>query len=470
MSAIPRFLIAAPSSGTGKTTVTLALLSALKARGLNPVSFKCGPDYIDPMFHRAVLGIPSYNLDLFFTPPETVRYLLSEHGAGHGAAVIEGVMGYYDGSGTGTESSSYELAAVTETPTILVVSAHGAFLSIAATIKGFKDFRPDSRIAGVILNDCSEPLFDMTKDMLEGETGLPMLGYLPRLADCSIGSRHLGLVTAQEIEGLQQKLEKLGSTAENTINIDLLLRIASAAPAVHGTAPDIETAFSLQWSMRPRIAVAEDEAFCFYYADNLALLEKAGAQLVPFSPLRDAALPKNTHAVYLGGGYPELYANKLSENNSMLESLRCAAQGGMPVFAECGGFLYLHETLEDDAGKDYPMAGIIPGRGFKTSRLQRFGYARLTASRDNILCAAGEVIPGHEFHYWDTTAPGDAMTAAKNDGRQWPCVVANENLFAGFPHLYLYGNPVFAVNFVKAAARYAEAQRLPLGEAAAKGG
>lgn len=455
MTGIPRFLIAAPSSGAGKTTVTLSLLSALKARGLDPVSFKCGPDYIDPMFHRAVLGIPCYNLDLFFTPPETVRYLLSGHTEGHGAAIIEGVMGYYDGSGTGTDASSYAVAAVTETPVILVVSAHGAFLSIAATIKGFRDFRTDSRIAGVILNDCSKHLFDMTREMLERETGLPVLGHLPRMEDCAIGSRHLGLVTAQEIEDLQQKLDKLGNAAEACIDIDRLLEIARAAPCLSGRTPYIEFKFNQNAGLRPRIAYADDEAFCFYYADNLALLEKAGAELVPFSPLRDGNLPANTHAVYLGGGYPELYAEQLSQNTAILGCIRTAAENGMPLLAECGGFLYLHDSLEDDQGRVFPMAGVIPGRGFKTSSLQRFGYLRLTARQDNVLCSAGETIPGHEFHYWDTTAPGDAYTALTTGGKSWPCIYASETLFAGFPHLYFYGNPKFAVNFVKAAERYA---------------
>ncbi|SHI21623.1 hydrogenobyrinic acid a,c-diamide synthase (glutamine-hydrolysing) [Sporobacter termitidis DSM 10068] len=452
MAAIPRFMVAAPSSGAGKTTVTLALLSALKRRGLDPVSFKCGPDYIDPMFHRAVLGIPSYNLDLFFTPAETVRGLFAGHAAGRGAAVIEGVMGYYDGSGTGTEASSYALAAATETPVILVVSARGAFLSIAATIKGFKDFRSDSRIAGVILNDCSKPLFDMTKAMLERETGLPVLGHLPRLEDCAIGSRHLGLVTAQEIGDLQQKLEKLGDAAEAAVDIGALLEIAAAAPSVGGSLPEA----GMHLNSKPRIAVARDEAFCFYYEDNLNLLTRAGAELVPFSPLRDSGLPDGVSGVYLGGGYPELYAGQLSQNAAMLDSVRRAVSGGMPAFAECGGYLYLHESLEDDSGQAFPMAGVIAGRGFKTSRLQRFGYVTLTAREDTMLCAAGASVPAHEFHYWDSTVTGGQCTAAKPRGKSWPCVVATETLFAGFPHLYFYGNPTFAENFVKAAARYAE--------------
>lgn len=452
MSNIPRFMLAAPSSGTGKTTVTLALLSALKTRGLDPVSFKCGPDYIDPMFHRAVLGIPSYNLDLFFTPAETVRGLLVEHAANHGVAVIEGVMGYYDGSGTGTESSSYALACETDTPVILVVSAHGAYLSIAATINGFKNFRPDSRIAGVILNECSKHLFISMKDMLERETGLPMLGCLPRLKDCSIESRHLGLVTAAEIEGLHEKIQRLGNEAETCINLDLLMEIAASAPPLTGKLPSA----AVEFKVRPRIAVAKDEAFCFYYEDNLNLLEKCGAALVPFSPLCDTALPDGISALYLGGGYPELYAKTLSENTAMRAHIKSAITAGLPTFAECGGYMYLLDSLEDSDGHTYPMAGAITGHGFKTSSLQRFGYITLTAQMHNLLCAPGESIPAHEFHYWDSTVSSGACTAKRSKGQEWPCVVATPTLFAGFPHLYFYGNPKFAENFVSAAVRYAE--------------
>lgn len=452
MTTTPRFMIAAPYSGAGKTTVTLALLSALNSRCLSPVSFKCGPDYIDPMFHSAVLGIPSYNLDLFFTPADTVLGLLNVHTKGHSVAVIEGVMGFYDGSGTGTTASSFEVAAVTKTPVILVVSAHGAFLSIAATINGFKDFRPASGIAGVILNNCSTALFEMLRDMLEQETGLPMLGCLPHLPECSIGSRHLGLVTAEEICDLKHKLDRLGEEASNTIDLDRLLRIAGTAPPVVGSLPLVESPVKTG----PRIAVAQDAAFCFYYADNLNLLERCGAQLVPFSPLRDEALPDGVHALYLGGGYPELYTKVLSKNAAMLQSIRQAIQNGLPTFAECGGFLYLHDTLEDDTGTAYPMVGVIPGRGFKTDKLQRFGYISVTAQVTTPLCAESETIPAHEFHYWDSSNSGSSCTALRLSGKSWPCVIASRTLFAGFPHLYFYGNPAFALNFVKAAAHYAE--------------
>jgi len=450
MGKISRFMIAAPNSGAGKTTITLALLSALQKRGSTPVAFKCGPDYIDPMFHRAVLGIPSYNLDLFFSDEKIVCGLLREHSNTSSVAVIEGVMGYYDGISGNTKASSYEVAKATETPVILVVSAKGASLSMAAVINGFKAFRKPNLIAGVILNDCSEALYKMLRVSLETETGLKQLGYFPRLKECSIESRHLGLVTAAEIDGLRQKIELLGVQAEKSIDIDALLNIAGAAQILTGKLPAVNPIVKT----KPRIAIAQDDAFCFYYADNLALLERLGAELVPFSPLSDNALPESINALYRGGGYPELYAAALSANATMLENLRTAINNGLPTLAECGGFLYLHETLEDDQGIAHSMTGVFQGHGFKTSRLQRFGYISLIAKQDTLLCSSGDSIPAHEFHYWDTTLTGGNCTARKPDGREWTCVTANQTIFAGFPHLYFYGNPSFAARFVQAAAAY----------------
>jgi cobyrinic acid a,c-diamide synthase len=443
-------MLAAPNSGAGKTTVTLALLSAFKKRGISPVAFKCGPDYIDPMFHREVLGLPSYNLDLFFTGKGTLRGLFCHHAEGHGIAVIEGVMGYYDGIGMTEKGSSHDLAQAIETPVILIVSARGVSLSLAALIKGFADFRKPSMIAGVILNDCSEKLYQRLKDTLEGETGLRLLGYLPRLKECSVESRHLGLVTAAEIECLKQKIERLGEQAEKSIDLDALMEIAYSACQIDGLLLNITATVR----SHPRIAVANDNAFCFYYADNLELLERQGAVLVPFSPLKDKSLPEGICGLYLGGGYPELYTEALSANSEMLETLRCSISNGLPTLAECGGFLYLHESLEDSNGFKHPMVGILPGHGFKTSRLQRFGYTTLTACTDNVLCRKGDSIPAHEFHYWDTTLQDVCCTAEKPDGRSWPCVTASGTLFAGFPHLYFYGNPDFARGFVEAAAKF----------------
>lgn len=458
MSKVPRIMITATSSGAGKTTLTLAVLAALQKRSRNPVAFKCGPDYIDPMFHREVMGIPSYNLDLFFTSEQVVRGLLCEHTHNHDIAVIEGVMGYYDGMGVTDRASSYNIAEVTRTPAVLVVNAKGTALSLGAEINGFLNFRKPSLISGVILNSCSEALYSMLKEPLEAETGVKLLGYFPSLSDCRLESRHLGLVTAAEIGGIKEKIRRLGEQAEKSIDLDVLIEIASSTCALEGSLLEIKsvcpTGPGHAGAKRPRIAVARDRAFCFYYADNLNLLEQFGAELVPFSPLNDRALPPGTSAVYLGGGYPELYARTLSKNIDMLASIRSAAENGMPILAECGGFLYLHKNLEDDSGEKYPMAGVYDADGVKTPRLQRFGYIRLTADKDTLLCSEGNTIPAHEFHYWDSSQPGTACTARKPDGRSWQCVISNKNVFAGFPHLYFYGNPSFAERFVQAAAEY----------------
>lgn len=436
-----QFLVAAPCSGSGKTTLTCALLAALKQRGADPCAFKSGPDYIDPMFHRAVLGVESHNLDLFFSPPDTVRALYAQGSAGHGAAVCEGAMGFYDGLGGVTDTASaWHLADTLGLPVLLVVPAKGASLTLAAQINGLKTFRTPSRIVGVLLNDCTSALYKMLKPMLERETGLPVLGHLPRLPEASIESRHLGLKTAGEIAGLQQKIALLADA--------LVLDWVQFQALTDRPAPLAQPA--ARAPARTRIAVAQDEAFCFAYAETLEALTAAGAELVPFSPLHDAALPPELGGLYLPGGYPELYAGPLSGNRPMRASVRQAVEHGLPTVAECGGFLYLGQTLEDADGAVWPMAGVLPGSGFPVGRLVRFGYAELTACADSLLFRAGEAFPAHEFHHWDSTVNGTALTAAKANGRSWACGFVNEHLYAGFPHLYWAGTPL-PRRFVEAA-------------------
>ncbi|MCL2496928.1 MAG: cobyrinate a,c-diamide synthase, partial [Clostridiales bacterium] len=308
MTDTPRIMLAAPMSGAGKTTVTLALLAALQSEGIKAASFKCGPDYIDPMFHQKVLGIPSFNLDLFLSSTEIAKGLLSSHANGYDIAVIEGVMGYYDGVDYTERAGSYDMALISDTPVALVLPARGAALSLAAMARGFGNFRQPSRIAGLILNECNAKLYERLKAVIEAESGLPLLGYLPRLDECVIESRHLGLVTPAEIDGLQRKLERMGKTARTSLDIGALMQLARGAPPLEGKLPEIKALTD----KKPRIAVAYDKAFCFYYADNLAILEKLGAKPVFFSPLADTALPPNISALYIGGGYPELYMAQLS--------------------------------------------------------------------------------------------------------------------------------------------------------------
>lgn len=437
---IPRILISGVSSGCGKTTVVCAVLQALVNRGMKVGAFKCGPDYIDPMFHSRIIGAKSANLDLHFFSENTLRYLLAKNASDRDVSIIEGVMGFYDGMGlTTTVASSYHVSQVTQSPGVLVVSAKGASLSVLATIQGFLSFAPDNGIRGVILNQCSPMTYGPLAKQIEARFPVKALGYLPKLPDCTLESRHLGLVTAQEVEHLREKLQILAAQAEKTIDLDGLMALAREAPSV------CYEPVVLPREEPVRIAVAQDKAFCFYYQDSMEALEEMGATLVPFSPMEDQALPESIHGIYLGGGYPELYARELGENQSMKHSIQNAIARGVPCIAECGGFLYLHEFLDS-----WPMVGVLPGKAFDTGRLTRFGYVTLQAKKDNLLCNAGQTIAAHEFHHWDVPDPGRDFVATKSTGKQWDCAVATSNLYAGFPHFHFYANPDFLKHFYQA--------------------
>lgn len=451
MPEVPRLLLAAPASGGGKTTMVCAVLQVLKDRGADPVAFKSGPDYIDPMFHAAVLGVPAHNLDLFLMGEGAVRRSLAVHGSGHGLSLLEGAMGFYDGMGLSERGSAYDLARTTGTPVVLVLDVRGQALTAAALVKGMAAFRPDAPIRGVLFNRCSPMLYPQLKEAVERETALPVLGYLPHLPECTLESRHLGLVTAGELTNLQETLHKLAREAEETIDLKGLLALGQSAPALEipsRTLPDPP-------ARRPTIAVAKDRAFCFYYADALSLLEELGAELAEFFPLEDHALPEGCSGLYLGGGYPELYAEQLSRNTALLEQIRRAVADGMPTVAECGGFLYLHRHLAGADGAEAPLAGVFPGRAWNRGKLGRFGYVTLTARKGGLLCEEGETLPAHEFHYWESDGPGGDFHAQKPlSGRNWDCAYHTPTLYAGFPHLHFGGCPEAAARFVAACARY----------------
>lgn len=444
-----RIMLVGTGSGCGKTTVTCALLKALSLKGVEAASFKCGPDYIDPMFHSEIIGTKSRNLDLFLCGENTVKYLLSENGRHADISVIEGVMGMYDGMGFADDSfSANHIARITETPEILVMGVRGKSLSLLAELTGYLGFG-ENQVQGIILNQCSKGMYPVYKDMIE--TAFPAVkvyGYLPPIAQAELGSRHLGLVTAAEVDDLKEKIQALGEAGLASLDIDGILKLAETAPALETEPMELKSVTEA----KPRIAVARDKAFCFYYEDNLRLLEQLGAELVFFSPLKDSNLPEDICGLYLGGGYPEEYLTQLSQNVSMTASIRRAAEAKMPIFAECGGFMYLGETIEKN-GIFYAMTGVLPGQFHMTEALVRFGYKTLTANRDNLLCKAGESIRCHEFHYSDTDCYGDSFTAAKGK-RTWQTIQADSHLFAGYPHLHLWGNISFAENFVKACGAY----------------
>ena len=445
----PRLLFAAPASGSGKTTVVCGLLRALKNRGKKVRAFKCGPDFIDPLFHETVVGVPSGTLDLFFSDQDQLKRLYCRHAAGADLCLIEGVMGYYDGLGAATDrASSYAVARALDAPVVLIVDGRGQSLSALATLEGFLRFREDSRIRGVLFNRMSESVYIALKPQVEA-LGVRPLGYVPKAPEVMVESRHLGLVTPGEIEDLGQKLDALAALLERTVDMEGLLALAGSAPALEAPpAPPIPPL------SRTRIAVARDQAFCFLYRDNLDLLADYGAELIFFSPLHDDALPAGAQGLILPGGYPELHARALSENESMRRSVREAIQNGLPCLAECGGFLYLHRELEDMDGRSWPMAGVLNARAYRTPRLGRFGYITLTAKADTAFLPAGEIVRGHEFHYFESESCGDALRAQKPTGsRGWDCGHSRGNLLMGFPHLYYPSDPQLIERFLRACAK-----------------
>lgn len=451
---IPRILLAAGSSGSGKTLITCGLLEALVERGLKTASFKCGPDYIDPMFHSRVIGTKSRNLDTFFTVPEVTKYLLIRNARDCEVAVMEGVMGFYDGvAGTTTRASAYDLAKVTDTPVILIVNSRGMSVSLAAYVKGFLEYKKDSHIKGVIFNQMSPMLYPRMKKLLEEELGVVVLGYVPKVEDCVIESRHLGLVLPDEIPELKDRLHKLAGVLEETLDIDRILELAGEAPDLLDAKPESVTDFRL--SEPVRIGVAEDEAFCFFYADNFRLLGEMGAEIVPFSPMEDKQLPDDLDGLLLYGGYPELIGKKLEQNTTMKDMIREKLKAGMPCMAECGGFMYLHEEMEGMDGNFYQMAGVIPGKAYRTPKLSRFGYVTLTQKKPALGMEDFGEIPAHEFHYFDSENCGEDFHAAKPESKRgWDCIHGTDTMLAGFPHLYYYGNPEVPKAFLKKCLAY----------------
>ena len=444
---LPRVLIAGTSSGSGKTTAVCAILTLLGRHGVNVTAAKCGPDYIDPMVHESVLGIGSANLDPFFCDENLLRSLLASSGGE--MTVIEGVMGYYDGTGAdGTENSTYTVAKKTDTPVILVVNAKGASTSLLAVIEGFLRFVPDSRICGVIFNNITAMTYAMLKKQTDNRFAgrIRAVGYIPKLPeDCILGSRHLGLVTAAEIGDLREKLDKIADLCAETIDLDALSEIAQTAEPLDYTPQDIP-------KLPPvKLAVARDAAFCFYYKDTLNLLEQMGAELACFSPLADEPLPDDADGLLLGGGYPELYADTLAKNEPSRESIRYAIGNGLPTIAECGGFQYLGQTLD---GKQ--MCGVLPHDSTNTGKLVRFGYVTLTSKNAGLFGKSDVTFRGHEFHYYDSTDNGNAFTAVKSNGRSWECVQYTDTLYAGYPHLFLPANLPAAEVFCKKCLEYKE--------------
>ena len=442
---LPRFMLAACSSGSGKTLLTCGILRLLQRKKQNMVTFKCGPDYIDPAFHENACGRRGYNLDPFFLNKEQLRRNMAFHGQGKDIAVVEGVMGYYDGISLADDrASSSEAAGWTETPVILIIDGSGMSRSVLAVIKGFLEYQTGSCIKGVFLNRTSPGMAKMLKKAVYEEFAIPVAGFLPKLKCVNLESRHLGLMMPEEIEDLQHQIDIVADELEKTLDYELLMKIAKAAPELPDVAAVdeeeiIRESETDEESRRIRIAVARDEAFCFIYDDNIRVLRELGAEPVFFSPIHDSRLPEDISGLILYGGYPELYGRELSENITMRCQIKEAVKNGLPVIGECGGFLYLHEKLTDLSGNTWRMAGALPYSAHYTGRLRRFGYVTLCGCR-----AFGKEIPptpAHEFHYFESDDPGKDVRAVKPQGRAgWDCIHTGSTYFLGFPHLYYDGN------------------------------
>ena len=450
---VPRVVVAAPRSGEGKTTVALGLMAALRQRGLRVQGYKVGPDYLDTGYQRYAAGVPGRNLDLFMMGDEAVVGALAEEPAD--VAVVEGVMGLFDGHRDGvTPTSTADVAKRLRAPVVLVIDASHLAASVGAVALGFSTFDPDLQVAGVILNRWNPRRSKDAVAAALARAGVEVLGYLPAGDDVALPSRHLGLVVADE-EGADAAavMDRLGEHVGEHVDIARVLALASEAPAVPASpaakaagAAGLPGSAALGPAAGPRLAVAWDEAFAFYYADNLELLRAHGAELVYFSPLEAAELPV-CDGLYLGGGYPELHAQGLSENVSLRRSLSAALAAGLPAYAECGGLLYLCESLVDLGGLTWPLVGAVPGRAAMHARLQGMGYREARLFSDSLFGPAGTAVRGHEFHYSTCEIDGGHGAAYLVDGS--PEGFAAGDLFASYVHLHFAGYPALLEHWLE---------------------
>ncbi|MDP2948879.1 MAG: cobyrinate a,c-diamide synthase [Chloroflexota bacterium] len=442
------FMVAGTASGVGKTTVAVGLIGALRRRGLRVQPFKAGPDYIDPTYHSHVAGVPSRNLDTWLVPRHGVLELFARAMGGRDIAVVEGVMGLYDGlSGRSEEGSSAELAKLLDLPVLLVVDAHAAARSVAATVLGFQKFDPQVRLAGVVLNGVgSERHADLCREAVDAATSVPVLGALPGRDDLRLPERHLGLIPTVEGVGGDEVFQRMTQVVETGVDISRVLALAGTVASPPGNS----SLFPHEpVPPRARIAVAMDRAFSFYYQDSLDLLEAWGGELAPFSPLEDSGVLHDVSGLYIGGGFPELYARELAANTGMAAALRKAAGAGMPVYAECGGLMYLGRSITDMEGKTHPMVGVLP----VSSRIDKprlsLGYRAVQALGDGPLLRRGEVVRGHEFHWSVLDGSSEEMNAYRVVGeerREGFCV---KGVLASYVHLHLASLPTMAQRFVE---------------------
>ena len=453
----PTIVIAGVRSGVGKTTIATGIMGALTRRGYAVQPFKAGPDYIDPSYHQVACGVPSRNLDTWLLPHATVLELYGKASARRQISVVEGVMGVFDGHSSLTEEgSTAQLAKLLGAPVILIADAAKVARSVAAEVLGYQQFDPEMNIAGVILNGVGSPAhLEFCKPQIEATTGLPVLGYLPRRDVFVQPERHLGLIPTVEGTVANQWYDAITTQVEETIDVTRISELAGQVTAPSNPNADVPRVYPQEpQPKRAVIAVAQDKAFNFYYQDSLDLLEAWGADIAPFSPLEDEALPEGAGGVYLGGGFPELFAAELSANRPMLDSIRKAAERGVPVYGECGGLMYLGRSLTGFDGDTHPMAGLLPAVSSMSQSRLSLGYREVEARSDGPLLASGQQVRGHEFH-WSTLEepPGENESVYRvvNQGGR-PDGFRSGSVSATYVHVHLGSDPRLAPRFVEACA------------------
>ncbi len=456
---VPRILVAGTHSGVGKTTLAVGILAELRRRGLQVQPFKVGPDYIDPTYHSLAAGRAARNLDAWMVPPQRIPGLFLQAARGADLALVEGVMGLYDGFGYQEErGSTGEMAKLLAAPTVLVVDAQAMARSAGALVLGYQAFDPDLPLAGVIVNRVgSEGHGQGVAQAIRDTTGLPVLGWLPRTDGLDVPERHLGLVPTQEMGRAREFVDAARAHVERHVDLDGLLALARRAPPLDPPAP-LPRVQRVAGPEAPVLAVAQDPAFSFTYPENLALLEAAGARIEPFSPLRDPDLPPGTAGVILSGGFPELHARELARNRAMHGALRRAHGQGLPIYAECGGLMYLTQAIVDLDGERHPMVGLLPGHSAMAGRLT-LGYREVEALADSWLWRRGERTRGHEFHYsrWEgrppSLSPAYRLLPTRPTASPQLEGACLGSLWASYVHLHLWARPELAERFVAAAVR-----------------
>src|SRR5438309_6284362 len=456
----PRLVIAGTASNVGKTILTAGLIAAFKARGLTVQSFKVGPDYIDPAYLAHVSGRPCRNLDSWMLGEGALRQVLAQGALGADLALIEGMLGLFDGRGGSPDGSTADVARIVKAPVVLVVDVADMAQSAAAVALGFKSYGESPRIAGVLLNNVrSDAHRRRAEDAIWDIAKLPVLGALRAMPQLDIPQRERGLLPVTENKEWDRMIGLLAETIDRDVDLDLLLRIANKAELVP-LVPKKVFQGKPDGGRTVRLAVAYDDAFNFYYPENLELLEEHGAQVVPFSPLEDAQLPQDIAGVYLGGGFPEIFVEPLAKNHAMAESIQRAHRSEVPIHAECGGLMYLARSLRTESGMTHQMAGVIPVDVEMDGQIHRFGYRQLLTLEDSILSPRGQFYRGHEFHWSRITGHNGGLKAAYQMLNAEGEVIGYEgfvapNLLASYVHLHFGQNPLLVDKFVQHCRDYA---------------